>query len=183
VAALLRRRQETPEVFREPEKSGQEYPAPKCAVRRPAPKHFLDRKADLLARLRRTLQLRLAHSRADKFIRKLASKRNQLVACLDFQRSARTITSPNACSATMSLCAKSPSVTVPSTATVNAITRCSPVSFNRTHAEPQSLAFLHQLLASPAAAAAASARPLFRALNYYELSRISHDAAAIIFQL
>ena len=52
------------------------------AVRRP--KHFVDRKADLVARLRRVLQLRLAHPRADKFIRKLASKRNQLVACLDF---------------------------------------------------------------------------------------------------
>jgi len=52
------------------------------AVRRP--KHFVDRKADLVARLRRTLQLRLAHPRADKFIRKLAAKRNQLVACLDF---------------------------------------------------------------------------------------------------
>jgi len=48
------------------------------------PKHFVVRKADLLARLRRALQLRLAHPRADKFIRKLASKRNQLVACLDF---------------------------------------------------------------------------------------------------
>jgi len=47
------------------------------------PKHFVVRKADLVARLRRALNLRLDHPRADKFIRKLAAKRNQLVACLD----------------------------------------------------------------------------------------------------
>lgn len=48
------------------------------------PQHYVLRKADLVARLHRTLQLRLGHPRADKFIRKLAAKRNQLVACLDF---------------------------------------------------------------------------------------------------
>lgn len=52
------------------------------AVRRP--KNFIVRKADLIARLRRLLQTRLGHPRADRFIRKLASKRNQLVTCLDF---------------------------------------------------------------------------------------------------
>lgn len=48
------------------------------------PKNFVVRKADLVARLRRTLNIRLDHPRADKFIRKLEAKRNQLVACLDF---------------------------------------------------------------------------------------------------
>ena len=48
------------------------------------PKNFVIRKADLVARLRRTLNIRLGHPRADKFIQKLAAKRNQLVACLDF---------------------------------------------------------------------------------------------------
>jgi transposase len=48
------------------------------------PRNFVTRKADLVARLRRTLNIRLDHLRADKFIRKLAAKRNQLVACLDF---------------------------------------------------------------------------------------------------
>lgn len=47
------------------------------------PKNFIVRRADLTARLRRTLNMRLDHPRADKFIRKLAAKRNQLVACLD----------------------------------------------------------------------------------------------------
>lgn len=47
------------------------------------PKHFLVRKADLVARLRQALKTRLDHPCADKFIRKLSSKRNQLVACLD----------------------------------------------------------------------------------------------------
>ncbi|MFA5034122.1 MAG: IS66 family transposase [bacterium] len=46
-------------------------------------KNFVVRKADLVARLRRTLNVSLDHPRADKFIRKLAGKRNQLVACLD----------------------------------------------------------------------------------------------------
>jgi len=50
-----------------------------------SPKNFVTRKADLLARLRRTLNVRLDHTRANKFIRKLAAKRNQLTACLDFQ--------------------------------------------------------------------------------------------------
>jgi transposase len=48
------------------------------------PRNFVARKADLLARLRKNLNLRLGHPRADKFIRKLSAKRNQLVACLDF---------------------------------------------------------------------------------------------------
>jgi transposase len=47
------------------------------------PRNFVARKADLLARLRKNLNLRLGHPRADKFIRKLSAKRNQLVACLD----------------------------------------------------------------------------------------------------
>lgn len=48
------------------------------------PRNFVVKKADLMARLRRTLNIRLNHPRADKFIRKLAAKRNQLTACLDF---------------------------------------------------------------------------------------------------
>ena len=48
------------------------------------PRNFVARKADLLARLRKHLNLRLGHPRADKFIRKLSANRSQLVACLDF---------------------------------------------------------------------------------------------------
>lgn len=47
-------------------------------------KNFIDRKADLIGRLRRLLHTTLGHVRADKFIRKLAGKIKELVTCLDF---------------------------------------------------------------------------------------------------
>jgi hypothetical protein len=52
-----------------------------CAVRRP--KLFIDRRADLIARLRRALQTALDHPRADKFITKLGAKWRELVTCLE----------------------------------------------------------------------------------------------------
>lgn len=47
------------------------------------PKRFIDRKADLIAGLRRALQTSVAHPRADKFLRKLSGRINELVTCLD----------------------------------------------------------------------------------------------------
>ncbi len=47
-------------------------------------KNFIDRKADLIGRLRRLLHTTLDHVRADKFIKKLEGKINELVTCLDF---------------------------------------------------------------------------------------------------
>jgi transposase len=46
-------------------------------------KNVIDRKADLIGRLRRLLHMTLGHLRADKFIGKLAGKINELVTCLD----------------------------------------------------------------------------------------------------
>lgn len=47
-------------------------------------KNIIDRKADLIGRLRRLLHTTVGHVRADKFIRKLEKKINELVTCLDF---------------------------------------------------------------------------------------------------
>lgn len=47
------------------------------------PQRFIDRKADLIARLRRALQVTVEHPRADKFLRKLSGRINELVTCLD----------------------------------------------------------------------------------------------------
>ena len=47
------------------------------------PKRFIDRKADLIAKLRRALQTTLGHPRTDKFLRKLSGRINELVTCLD----------------------------------------------------------------------------------------------------
>jgi len=51
------------------------------AVRQP--RHFIVRRADLIARLRRALQTSLEHPRADKFITKLSALCPQLVTCLE----------------------------------------------------------------------------------------------------
>lgn len=48
------------------------------------PKRFIDRKADLVARLRRRLQENLAHPKADKFRKKLSDNIEELITCLDF---------------------------------------------------------------------------------------------------
>lgn len=48
------------------------------------PQHFIDRRADLVARLRRRLQENLAHTKADKFIQKLSANIEELITCLDF---------------------------------------------------------------------------------------------------
>jgi len=48
------------------------------------PKNFIDRKADLVARLRRRLKRDLGHPRADKFRRKLSENIEELITCLDF---------------------------------------------------------------------------------------------------
>ena len=47
------------------------------------PQRFIDRKADLIARLRRALRITVGHPRADKFLRKLSGRINELVTCLD----------------------------------------------------------------------------------------------------
>jgi len=47
------------------------------------PKRFIDRKADLIAQLRRALQITVEHPRADKFLHKLSGRINELVTCLD----------------------------------------------------------------------------------------------------
>jgi len=47
------------------------------------PQRFVDRKADLIARLRRALRITVGHPRADKFLRKLSGRINELVTCLD----------------------------------------------------------------------------------------------------
>ena len=51
------------------------------AIRRPC--RFIDRRADLIAQLRRALQTKLNHPRADKFIMKLSAKWLELVTCLE----------------------------------------------------------------------------------------------------
>ena len=51
------------------------------AVRQPP--HFIVRRADLIARLRRLLRVSLAHPRADKFIAKLSAQWRQLITCLE----------------------------------------------------------------------------------------------------
>jgi hypothetical protein len=51
------------------------------AVRQP--RHFIVRRADLIARLRRALKTSLAHPRADKFLQKLSAQWRQLVQCLE----------------------------------------------------------------------------------------------------
>lgn len=48
------------------------------------PKNFIDRKADLIGRLRRMLNRDLAHPKADKFVKKLSENIEELIACLDF---------------------------------------------------------------------------------------------------
>lgn len=48
------------------------------------PKNFIDRKADLIARLRRRLKRDLGHPKADKFRRKLSENIEELITCLDF---------------------------------------------------------------------------------------------------
>jgi len=48
------------------------------------PKNFIDRKADLIGRLRRKLQRDLAHPKADKFRKKLSENIEELITCLDF---------------------------------------------------------------------------------------------------
>lgn len=46
-------------------------------------RNFIDRRADLIARLRRALKTSLAHPRADKFIAKLSAMWRELVTCLE----------------------------------------------------------------------------------------------------
>lgn len=48
------------------------------------PKNFIDRKADLIGRLRRMLNRDLAHPKADKFRKKLSENIEELITCLDF---------------------------------------------------------------------------------------------------
>ena len=48
------------------------------------PVNFIDLRADVTARLRRTLKRELGHPKADKFRRKLLDKIEELVTCLDF---------------------------------------------------------------------------------------------------
>jgi len=48
------------------------------------PKNFIDRKADLIARLRRKLKGDLGHPKADKFTKKLSDNIEELITCLDF---------------------------------------------------------------------------------------------------
>jgi len=48
------------------------------------PRNFIDRKADLIARLRRKLQQELEHPKADRFRRNLSEKVEELITCLDF---------------------------------------------------------------------------------------------------
>lgn len=47
------------------------------------PRNYIIRRADLIARLRRALQMSLAHPRADKFITKLSAMWRQLITCLE----------------------------------------------------------------------------------------------------
>jgi transposase len=51
------------------------------AARRP--RDFIDRRADLIAKLRRMLKVSLAHPRADKFLAKLSAMWRELVTCLE----------------------------------------------------------------------------------------------------
>lgn len=53
------------------------------APRRPA--NFIDRKADLTARLRRLLNQEIGHPRADQFRMKLSGRFDELVTCLDYK--------------------------------------------------------------------------------------------------
>lgn len=48
------------------------------------PKNFIDRRADLIGRLRRKLKQNLDHPRADKFRKKLSENIEELITCLDF---------------------------------------------------------------------------------------------------
>ena len=48
------------------------------------PKDFIDRKADLVARLRRKLKQDIGHPKADKFRKKLSENIEELITCLDF---------------------------------------------------------------------------------------------------
>jgi len=48
------------------------------------PKNFVDRKADIIARLRRSLKRDLGHPKADKFRTKLSENIEELITCLDF---------------------------------------------------------------------------------------------------
>jgi hypothetical protein len=49
------------------------------------PRNSMVRRADLIARLRRTLPTSLAHPRADKFIAKLSAQWRELVTCLEIR--------------------------------------------------------------------------------------------------
>ncbi len=48
------------------------------------PKNFIDRRADLIGRLRRKLKRDLGYPRADKFRKKLSENIEELITCLDF---------------------------------------------------------------------------------------------------
>jgi len=48
------------------------------------PKNFIDRKADLVGRLRRKLKRDIGYPRADKFRKKLSANIEELITCLDF---------------------------------------------------------------------------------------------------
>jgi len=48
------------------------------------PRNFIDRKADLIGRLRRKLRRDLGHPKADKFRTKLSENIEELITCLDF---------------------------------------------------------------------------------------------------
>lgn len=50
------------------------------------PKHFIVRKADLIARLRRRLKRDIGHPKADKFRKKLSKNIEELITCLDFDQ-------------------------------------------------------------------------------------------------
>lgn len=49
------------------------------------PSNFIERRADLTARLRRKLNRRLDHPKADRFLRTLAQSIDELVTCLEFR--------------------------------------------------------------------------------------------------
>lgn len=49
------------------------------------PKCWIDKKADLIAQLRRILNQSLDHPKADKFLKKLLNQFKELVTCLDFK--------------------------------------------------------------------------------------------------
>jgi len=52
---------------------------------RKMPRNFIERRADLTARLRRKLNRRLDHPKADRFLRTLEQNMDELVTCLEFK--------------------------------------------------------------------------------------------------